>query len=241
MKLDLLTSETAAPPKRRFEDACGLAHAMDLVGERWALQVIRELLLGPRRFGDLRADLVGLSANVLSQRLGELEQRGIVRRHRLPPPASVPVYALTDFGQAAEPMLLEMARWAYRSATHDRTAPLGRVPMLLSLKANLDAGTAADLRLTAGFRFGDARYRAGLKGGQLAIAAAEPEGTDFTYDGTPRGLAAHIYGKAPLDALAEQGALRLTGDAAQEARFAALFALPPRFAADGSRATATTS
>ena len=97
--------------KRRYDDACGTAHGMDLVGERWALLVARELLLGPKRFNELRADLPGLSANVLTQRLEGLEASGVLRRHKLPPPASVQVYELTDWGYGLAPVITELGRW----------------------------------------------------------------------------------------------------------------------------------
>ena len=96
MKLEKLTNESVQEEKRRFHDACGLAHAVELLGERWAILVLRELLLGPRRFSELKADLPGISANVLTQRLTELEDRGLVRKKKLPPPASVQVYEATE-------------------------------------------------------------------------------------------------------------------------------------------------
>jgi len=85
MKLEKLTNQT----RRRYDDACGTAHGLELIGERWALLVVRELMFGPKRFGDLRASLPGLSANVLTQRLEGLEAAGVVVRRKLPPPASV--------------------------------------------------------------------------------------------------------------------------------------------------------
>ena len=88
MKLQKLTDSRNGPSRRSYEDACGAAHALDLVGERWALLVMRELMLGPKRFSDIRADLPGISANVLTQRLEGLEAAGVVVRRRLPPPAS---------------------------------------------------------------------------------------------------------------------------------------------------------
>src|SRR5436190_4356095 len=94
--------------RKRFEDACGLAHAMELIGERWAMLVLRELAYGPRRFSELRADLTGISANVLTQRLIELESRGLVRKTRLPPPASVQVYEATDWGLQAVPIIASL-------------------------------------------------------------------------------------------------------------------------------------
>src|SRR3954447_13697408 len=101
MKLQKLTKPRQSEEKRRYDDACGLAHALELVGERWAMLVLRELAYGPRRFSELKADLQGISANVLSQRLSELEARGLVRKAKLPPPASVQVYEATEWGLEA--------------------------------------------------------------------------------------------------------------------------------------------
>ena len=96
--------------KRTYCDGCAAAHALDLVGERWALLVVRELLLGPKRFTDLRAGLPGVSANVLAQRLRELERAGVVRRRKLPPPAASRVYELTDWGMELEPVIVRLGR-----------------------------------------------------------------------------------------------------------------------------------
>ena len=98
MQLEKITKSRKKEEKRRYDDACGLAHALDLLGERWAMLVLRELAYGPRRFSELKADLPGISANVLTQRLTELEARGIVRKTKLPPPASVQVYEATRLG-----------------------------------------------------------------------------------------------------------------------------------------------
>src|SRR5690349_21880626 len=108
MQLEKLTRDD----KRRYEDACGLAHALDLLGERWAMLVLRELAYGPRRFSELKTDLPGISANVLAQRLGELESRGLVRRVRLAPPASVQVYEATNWGLEVIPVIASLGRWA---------------------------------------------------------------------------------------------------------------------------------
>src|SRR6478736_7855239 len=120
--------------RKRFEDACGLAHAMDLIGERWAMLVLRELAYGPRRFSDLKNDLSGISANVLTQRLTELEARGLVRKLKLPPPASVQVYEATEWGLEAVPVIASLGRWAARSPQHDPTLPMSHVSLLMSLQ-----------------------------------------------------------------------------------------------------------
>ncbi len=110
---------------RTYGDGCGIAHALDIVGERWALLVVRELLLGPKRFVDLRGGLPGASTNVLSQRLRQLEQAAIVQRRKLPPPAGSSVYELTDWGRELKPMLLSLGTWAARSPVVPRGRPRG--------------------------------------------------------------------------------------------------------------------
>src|SRR5438552_8062339 len=111
MQSEKLTKLGQSEGKRRYDDACGLAHALELIGERWALLVMRELMFGPRRFSGLKRDLPGISANVLTQRLTELEDRGLVRRTKLPPPASVQVYEATEWGLEAAPLIRSLGRW----------------------------------------------------------------------------------------------------------------------------------
>src|SRR5215208_3203358 len=102
--------------KRTYGDACGIARALDVVGERWALLVIRELVLGPKRFTDLRNGLPNIGPDVLAQRLRELEHAGVLQRSKLPPPAASHVYQLTERGQALEPVVLELGRWGRHEA-----------------------------------------------------------------------------------------------------------------------------
>src|SRR5207237_10090293 len=119
MELEDLTESLHGPSRRRYGDGCGTAHALELIGERWALLVLRELMLGPKRFSDIRADLPGISANTLTQRLEELEQAGVLRRESLPPPASGQVYGLTEWGYQSKPIMGALARWGTRSPAHD--------------------------------------------------------------------------------------------------------------------------
>src|SRR6478609_1267279 len=142
--------------KRRYDDACGLAHALDLLGERWGMLVLRELAYGPRRFSELKADLQGISANVLTQRLTELEQRGLVRKLRLPPPASVQVYEATEWGLEAVPVIASLGRWAARSPLHDPTLPMSHVSFMMSLQTLISPNRAEGIRARVCFRLGDA-------------------------------------------------------------------------------------
>jgi len=217
MKLEKLTK-----PARRYDDACGTAHALDLIGERWALLVMRELMLGPKRFGDLRTSLPGISANVLTQRLEGLEASGLLVRRRLPPPALVQVYELTAWGLEAEPFISSMGKWAARSPAHDPTMPLSPVSIMLSLKTMFDPAKAGDLCLSIGFRFGDESFVLTVADRLLTVRRGEAEAASVVIAATPEEIAAAVYGGAPLPADA------LQGDAAVFDRFTTFFDLPPK-------------
>lgn len=206
-----------------------MAHGLELIGDRWALFVVRELMLGPRRFSDLRADLPGISANVLTQRLQELEASGIVERTRLPPPASVQVYGLTAWGYEAEPIIQALGRWACRSPGHDPTLPLSGVSILLSFRTMLDRARIGDLAMPVGFRFGEDAYLGQLGPDGFNVARGDAAAGDIVFTGHPSALAGFVYGGVPLEALAELGALAVTGDPSLAARFADLYQLPPKF------------
>ena len=228
MKLEKVTSAGKDGEKRWYDDACGTAHALELVGERWSLLVIRELMFGPRRFSELRRSLPGISANVLTQRLGALEAAGVLTRRMLPPPANVQVYELTPWGYEAEPAIQALGRWAARSPGHDPTLPLSPASAMLSLRTMFAPDRAAGVRVTAGFRFGAEEYRAEVADGRFAVARGQAAGADLLLDGAPEGMAALIYGGADPRELARAGMLRVEGDGAALTRFVGLFILPPK-------------
>ena len=215
--------------KRRYDDACGTAFALDLVGERWALLVVRELMFGPRRFGELSAGLPGISAKVLTERLEGLEAAEIVQRRKLPPPASVQVYELTQWGYESERAIQELGRWATRSPGHDPSLPLSAASLMLSFRTMYNASRAADLDARVGFRIGEETFVAQLSGIGLAISRADPDGCDVIFTAPhAMAIAAAVYGAAPLQALAKQGVIAVAGDATLAARFLTLFPLPPK-------------
>jgi DNA-binding HxlR family transcriptional regulator len=228
MKLEKVTDSGQAAPKRRYDDACGTAHALDLIGERWALLVMRELMLGPKRFSDLRSDLQGISANVLTQRLEGLEASGLLIRRRLPPPASTQVYELTPWGYEAEPIVQSLGKWAARSPAHDPTLPISATSIMLSFRTMFDAGRAGDFQARVGFRLGSEHFLATVEGGRFENGRAEFQGADVAFIGTPTGVAAFVYGKQPINVLEGGGMLRLEGDLKVAERFATLFPLPEK-------------
>lgn len=227
MKLKKVT-ESFSPSRRRYDDACGTAHALDLIGERWALLVMRELMLGPKRFSDIRADLPGISANVLTQRLEGLEAAGLLVRRRLPPPAATQVYELTEWGYQAEPIVQSLGRWAARSPEHDPTLPISATSLMLSFRTMHDPGRAAGIDARVGFRIGAETFLGRLADSRLDIGRGPLDGADLVLSGTAPVLAAAIYGGQPLAALEAAGALRIEGDRALAERFTTLFPLPPK-------------
>jgi DNA-binding HxlR family transcriptional regulator len=218
--------------RRSYEDACGAAHALDLVGERWALLVMRELLLGPKRFSDLRADLPGISANILTQRLEGLEAAGLLVRRKLPPPASARVYELTPWGYESEPIFQALGRWAVRSPDHDPSLPLSAVSLLLSFRTMLDPHRAEGFEARIGLRIGVETFLARVADGRIEVARGDLKDATAVFTGTAPAIAAAVYGGQPLKTLIAAGALSLEGERQVAERFVTLFQLPPRVGRD---------
>jgi DNA-binding HxlR family transcriptional regulator len=224
MQLRKLTNARRTEEKRRFDDACGLAHAMELLGERWAMLVLRELAYGPRRFSDLKNDLQGISANVLTQRLTELEARGLVRKTKLPPPAAVQVYEATSWGLEVVPVIASLGKWAARSPLHNPELRMSHVSVVMSLQTLLSAERARGLNARIGFRFGDTNYVTTLHDGLLDVDRGDADDCDVTFIGSPSEIAAVIHGGAPLETI------RIDGDLKLAERFRTLFPLPEKLA-----------
>lgn len=214
---------------RWYEDACGIALALDLVGERWSLLIMRELMFGGRRFGELRATLTGISANVLTQRLAGLKDAGILRRRKLPPPASAQIYELTDWGYESERAIRELGRWAIRSPRYDVTLPLSAASLMMSFRTNFSAKRADGLKAKVAFRLGDDMFLVSIKRGEIRIrreADFESAGVLFATD--PMTMASVVYGGRPLADAESGGGLAVEGDRALAARYLTLFPLPAK-------------
>ncbi|MBO9713340.1 helix-turn-helix domain-containing protein [Sphingomonas sp.] len=214
--------------KRWYDDACGTALALELVGERWSLLIVRELMYGARRFGELKASLGGISANILTQRLDGLEAAGVLVRRRLAPPASVQVYELTAWGYDAETAIMELGRWAAKSVLHDPTLPLSAVSIMMSFRTMISAERSADVDARVGFRFGEDRFVAHLDHGRFSVRRGEPEDVALLVETDPMTLASVVYGGRPLADAEAAGALAITGDRTLAERFPSFFVLPPK-------------
>jgi DNA-binding HxlR family transcriptional regulator len=228
VELEKITDSRNGPSRRRYDDACGTAHALDLIGERWALLVMRELMLGPKRFSDIRADLPGISANTLTQRLEGLEANGLVVRRRLPPPAAAQVYELTEWGYEAEPIVQTMGRWATRSPAHDPTMPLSATSLMLSFRTMGDRARMKGLKGRIGFRIGEESFMVTIADGRMQAERGAVAGADLVLTGAATALAGAVYGGVPIAALEAERALTVEGDRALAARFVTLFPLPPK-------------
>jgi len=182
---------------------------MELLGERWAMLVLRELAYGPRRFSELKADLVGISANVLAQRLTELEARGLVRKTKLPPPASVQVYESTEWGLEVVPLIASLGRWAARSPWHDSTLQMSHVSVMMSLQTLISATLAEGLNARIGFQFGNVDYVATIHDNRLDVHRTKAENCDLVFSGSPSEIAAVIHGGAPFDLIKVEGDMEL--------------------------------
>jgi DNA-binding HxlR family transcriptional regulator len=211
---------------RTYGDGCGIAHALDLVGERWALLVVRELLLGPKRFTDLRDGLPKASPNVLSQRLRELEEAEIVRRRKLPPPAGAWVYELTDWGRELKPIAISLGTWALRSPTFPADAPVGTDSVILALGTFFDADAAGDLTARYELRLGENAFSVRIADRGIEVDRGAADAPDAILETDPATLSALIWERRELAEALRAGDITIDGDQRAATRFLEVFPRP---------------
>jgi DNA-binding HxlR family transcriptional regulator len=212
-------------PAFRYSQACALAQAAEVVGERWTLLIVRELLLGPKRFTDLRGRLDGLSASVLAERLARLEARGLLARRPLPPPAAARAYELTDMGRALEPAVFALLRWGGRFLGPGRPGQRVEADWLrLALAAGARRGPTPArsllLRIRVPRREIVLRAGGGPAGTTVTESREPAEASLFTDPATLHGL---LSGRLTPQAALQDGRLRVEGDAAALDAFTLLF------------------
>ncbi|MBM7774526.1 DNA-binding HxlR family transcriptional regulator [Actinokineospora baliensis] len=210
-------------PKRSYADGCATAHALDLVGERWALLVVRELLLGPKRFTDLRAGLPGIGPNVLAQRLRELNQAGVLHRRELSWPSGVHIYELTDWGHGLDGVIFALGRWGLRSPTLPPEAPVSTDGHVLSLRLLFDRSAAAGLVLTLGLHLDQDPFRVEIADGTLALARGDTDNPDAAIHTTVTTFDALLRDGGHFAEALRRGWLTVRGDLRTAALFPILF------------------
>ncbi len=212
--------------KRTYGDGCAIARGLDVIGERWALLVVRELLLGPKRYTDLKKGLPNASPNVLSERLRELEQSGVVRRSTLPPPASSRVYELTPWGRELEEIVVSLGRWAARSPAPPTPGPIRADSVALALRTLFDPAAADGLRASYGLRLGDDRFRIEVGKGAIEVVRGDADLADATIATDPDTFGAVLWEGRPLAAAQAAGELSIEGNADAAERLVGLFPMP---------------
>jgi DNA-binding HxlR family transcriptional regulator len=231
MKSPKETNEQKQGHGRWYGDACGTAFAMELIGERWSLLIVRELMLGGRRFSDIRASLPGISAKTLTERLAALDDAGVLVRRQLPPPGKAQVYELTSWGYAAEPLILELGRWAAQSSAHDPTLPLSPVSLMMSMRTMVDKRNVGSVKGRIGFVIGDESFVSEPDHGRLPIRRDEVAGADAVFRAPVASvMAGGLYADVPWDALERDAGLVIEGNRPLALRYAGLFSLPPKLA-----------
>ncbi len=212
--------------KRSYGEACRFAYALDLVGERWALLVVRELLLGPKRFTDLRAGLPHASPNILSERLRELEQAGVLHRRKLPPPAASQVYELTEWGKELEPVVTQLGAWGARSPVPPEHREIGADSIVLALRSLFDAEAAGDLEASYELRLGEESFAVTVAHGELDLSRSAAAAPATVLETDPGTLAALLTNQLELEDALESGAAHIKGSKKEARRFLSLFPMP---------------
>jgi DNA-binding HxlR family transcriptional regulator len=217
---------------KRYDQYCPIAHAVGMLGERWTLLVVRELLYGPKRYTDLVGGLPGIGTNVLAARLRDLEQSGVVQKRRLPPPAACNVYELTEYGRGLEEAVFALARWGIRSlgppGPEDELDPdwgIHAFPALFNPEA------ARGLTETYSLNIGGDWFTARLEDGELVASVGEADDADLRVELDMNTFFALASGDLlPGDAV-EQGVAKLDGDVVALERCFTVLSFAPRQAA----------
>jgi DNA-binding HxlR family transcriptional regulator/putative sterol carrier protein len=219
--------------KRTYGDGCAIARALDVVGERWALLVVRELLLGPKRYTDLRRGLPHASPNVLSERLRELEERGVVRRRKLPPPAGSRVYELTDWGARLEDVVMSLGHWGALSPTPPDAPIASADSVILALRARFDPSAADGLQAVYELRLGEDRFRLEVSKDEFKVSRGGAERPDATVETDSDTFSAVLWGGRSLADAQRSGDMSTEGDKAAVQRLVRLFPIPQPLGAAG--------
>ena len=216
-------TKQAKPKRVRYDEGCLAAHALDLIGDRWALLVVRELMFAPKRFQMIRAGLPGVTAGVLTARLAQLQAAGVVAHDR-----ALGLYQLTAAGRGLLPVLEALCRWALAVPGHDPSRFISPTALMISMGANLQRDAAEGRTAHAGFDFGREAFEMRLLEGRLSTAAVARPEAPFVLAGDGGAMAKAVYGSTPLAELARQGVIEARGDLAAAQDFVDLFRLAPQ-------------
>lgn len=210
-------------PRIRYDEGCLAAHALNLIGDRWALLVVRELIFVPKRFQTIRAGIPGVTAAVLTGRLTQLREAGIVLRDE-----RLGIYRLTEAGHGLRPVLEALCRWGLTVPGHDPSRFISPSALMISMGVNLIGDKARGRSALAGFDFGKEAFEMRLSDGRLSTEAVVHPDTPFVLSGNGNAMAAAVYGTAPLPLLIAKGLVGSQGDVAAAQSFVNMFRLGPQ-------------
>lgn len=208
---------------RAYSQYCGLARAAEIVGERWTLLIVRDLLVAPKRFSDLHRGLAGIPTNVLTARLKSLEEEGVVQRRLLPRPTSAIVYELTEFGRELEPVVIAFGRWGAKTLGEPRPDEvITPDSMVMAMRSTFRPEAAHGVRAGFELRMGPVVIHTIVEDGKVAAAEGPLPDADLVIEAGP-GIKAVMAGELTPAQAVENGVVRLTGDEALFGRFAQIF------------------
>jgi len=207
----------------RYDEGCLGAHALNLIGDRWALLVARELMFAPKRFQMIRAGLPGITASVLTARLGQLAGAGVVEHD-----ARLGLYALTDAGRALLPVLEALCRWALVVPGHDPSRFISPTALMISMGVTLVPDLAQGRTGLAGFDFGSEAFEMRMAGGRVVVTPVTRPDAPFVLSGNGNQQAIAVYGPAPVASLVAGGVIGVAGHMAAADDFLSCFRLEPQ-------------
>jgi DNA-binding HxlR family transcriptional regulator len=198
------------PTSRSYRDSCGIARALDVVGERWALLVVRELLLVPQRFSELRHALPNASSNLLADRLRELEHHGVIRRRKLASTAGPQVYELTEWGRKLEPIVLALGDWGIDAPHPPEPTSLSATSVLIFLRGSTRPDSAPPI--VCRLDLDGSVWTVCVDSGKVQVQSGEPATADISLRTDPKTLGSLLADPAALDAALAEGSVNLVGD-----------------------------
>jgi DNA-binding HxlR family transcriptional regulator/putative sterol carrier protein len=210
---------------RSYMQYCSVAHALDLVGERWALLIVRELILGPKRFRELHEGLPAVSTNVLSNRLKELETTGVIRRRLLPRPATGAVYELTEYGRELEDIVVALGRWGAKTIEARSEQAFKPEWFAIALLGSFRAESARRIRATYELRLDGAVFHLRVDRGRLEHGRGPAKDADLVVETDSESLFALLMGQISAADAVEAGVVKIDGGLGELERMIELFAL----------------
>ena len=204
--------EAASPSRRLYDAACPLAGALNLVGDRWTIPILKELQFGGKRFNELKASLPGISAHILSLRISELEERSLVIRVQLPPPALVNIYTLTEQGIETRKFIVELIRWAVQTAALDPTKAGTGPSFAMLLLATFCPDNCIHPDVLIGFQLPDLNFLLELRDGRPEVRAGVDSDADVKISGSAPAVANYVFGRSTLDQAMNETAFEYAGD-----------------------------